>query len=1061
MPPLAPELRRVLERAVIQARDAAEDGARAALTALGIDQPPGRVPPHLSGEQRHLRAGLLARKRSLHTEEHPDGVQPLVEEVAYEAWHRMLFARFLAETGLLMHPKHKVAVTLADCAELAAEEGESDAWALAARYASAMLPGIFRAADPSAQVRFTPERRARLERILADVPADVFTADDALGWVYQFWQTKKKDEVNASGRKIGGEDLPPVTQLFTEHYMVQFLLENSLGAWWAARHPDSPLLRDWAYLRFRDDGTPAAGTFPGWPDRAAEVTVMDPCCGSGHFLVAAFEMLRRMRMAEEGLTEAEAVARVLRENLFGLELDPRCTQIAVFALAFAAWKVVGYDRLPRPVINVACSGLPVQGQKEAWTRLAGDDVRLRTTLERLYDLFKDAPTLGSLINPADAPLQSRLFGADYADVAPLLDKLLAKTARDDPAAAVFGAGAEDAARAADLLARQYVLVATNVPYLARGRQDDILKDFCDNQYAVAKADLATVFIERCHAFCFPGGSYAVVTPQSWLLLGVFRHLRLEMLRGQTFDHVARLGASAFDTIAGHVVNVVLVILTSRTPAQDHLLTGIDATEPHNAAGKAQVLQTGALEVVPQLVMVDNPDARIATNIAPARSYLASYANAFKGLSTGDFGRFVRYFWEISRLGTDWSYLQGSVVESKAYHGREQVIFWEDGRGQLVKSPGAYIKGAQAWGKRGLSVSQMSSLSCTLYTGELFDENAAVIIPLDDDYRAAIWEFCRSREFAQAVRRIDQSVKVTNRTMLKVPFDLEYWQKVADEAGPLPEPHSDDPTQWLFKGHPIGSTAPLQVAVARLLGYRWPQGEWDNLERLEDDDGIVCLPAVAGERPAAERLQALLAAAYGDAWSPGILDRLLADVGYAGKTLSEWLRDTFFSQHCSLFHNRPFIWHIWDGRKDGFAALVNYHKLDTAALDKLSYTYLGQWIALQRHLRESGEAGADGRLVAALELQKKLIAIREGEPPYDIYVRWKPLHAQPIGWAPDLNDGVRLNIRPFVKAGILRSRFTINWNKDRGANPDGSERLNDLHLTNAEKRLKRHEAGVVS
>ncbi|MCZ2109689.1 MAG: BREX-1 system adenine-specific DNA-methyltransferase PglX, partial [Dehalococcoidia bacterium] len=120
--------------------------------------------------------------------------------------------------------------------------------------------------------------------------------------------------------------------------MVRFLLENSLGAWWAARHPDSPLIKEWEYLRFRDDGTPAAGTFDGWPATAAEVTVMDPCCGSGHFLIAAADMLRKMRMEEEGLTEPEASGAVLRDNLFGLELDPRCTQIAAFALAFDSWK---------------------------------------------------------------------------------------------------------------------------------------------------------------------------------------------------------------------------------------------------------------------------------------------------------------------------------------------------------------------------------------------------------------------------------------------------------------------------------------------------------------------------------------------------------------------------------------------------------------------------------------------------------------------------------------------------------------------------------------------------
>ena len=134
--------------------------------------------------------------------------------------------------------------------------------------------------------------------------------------------------------------------------------------------------------------------------------------------------------------------------------------------------------------------------------------------------------------------------------------------------------------------------------------------------------------------------------------------------------------------------------------------------------------------------------------------------------------------------------------------------------------------------------------------------------------------------------------------------------------------------------------------------------------------------------------------------------------------------------------------------------MNYHKLDAANLNRLIYTYLGEWIRAQRAAEESGTPGANARLVAALELQTKLEAIRDGGPPYDIYVRWKPLFGQPIGWNPDLNDGVRLNIRPFVRAGVLRSRVNVNWKKDRGRNADGSERLNDKNPTVAEKRAAR-------
>jgi len=122
------------------------------------------------------------------------------------------------------------------------------------------------------------------------------------------------------------------------------------------------------------------------------------------------------------------------------------------------------------------------------------------------------------------------------------------------------------------------------------------------------------------------------------------------------------------------------------------------------------------------------------------------------------------------------------------------------------------------------------------------------------------------------------------------------------------------------------------------------------------------------------------------------------------------------------------------------------------LEKLTYTYLKDWIDRQADDDRNGIAGASDRLVKAQKLQKKLADILEGEPPYDIFVRWKSLAEQPLGWEPDLNDGVRLNIRPFVEAEVLRvKKPSINWNKDRGTNPDGSERHNDLHYTLAEKR----------
>ena len=1054
MPSLDADLRTILEKAITEARDQAEKAAAVALIVLAVDQP--RPFQAMNKDQRSIRNALREKVRQLGSGDQSAGLPLLIEEVAYAQWHLMLFARFLAGNDLLIHSDEKVQVTLEDCEELARQEGDLNRWMTAARYASSMLPGIFRRDDPSMNLELAPEGRQALENALASIPQPVFTSDDGLGWVYQFWQSKKKKEVSASGRKIEKLDLAAYSQLFTEDYMVRFLLENSLGAWWASRHPDSPIVKRFQYLRYREDGTPASGTFPEWPETAAEITVMDPCCGSGHFLVSAFEMLRQMRMEEEGLTARDAGDAVVRDNLFGLEIDPRCVQIAAFALAFAAWKAGGYRELP--TMNVACSGIAVRGQLERWTRLAGDDTNMQHNLGQLHGLFVNAPDLGSLINPATIPVEERMFAPNFASVAPLLENALEIEKDADPVAAVFGNTALGVARAAELLSRRYTLVATNVPFLTRGKQGDTLKDFIERQHSEAKADLSTAFVQRCQAFTAPGGSQALVTPQNWLFLVTYRELRRQLLTSQEWNLVALLGMAAFSDMNWWAFNTALTVITGKIPSKDHAMSGVDASERKGPAEKSGSLKSSTVVSNEQRLQLGNPDARISLATNTNETLLSDYAHSFQGIATADYPRYGRCFWELPTVSKDWVFQQSTVKATLAYGGREHILLWENGSGSLAKSAQARIQGLGALHKQGVAVSQMNRLPSTLYCGDHFDNNTAVIVPKNPEHLSAIWGYCSSEVFFANIRSIDSAIKVTNGTLLKVPFDLEKWQGVAKESYPygLPNTHSNDPTQWLCQGNLADSSAPLQVAVARLMGYHWPQQKDDASSTLSSSDGIICSAPVAGQEPALERLRCVLAAAYEDSWSVEQQADLLRQVGFDGKGLEAWLRDGFFEQHCKLFHQRPFIWQIWDGRKDGFSALVNYHKLDAANLNRLIYTYLGDWIRTQQAGEETGTGGASGRLVAALKLKKILEAIRDGEPPYDIHVRWKPLHEQPVGWDPDLNDGVRINIRPFATADVLRNKVKVKWGKDRGTNLDGSERINDLHL-GTEEKLNAREA----
>lgn len=1126
MATLSTDNRRLLERTIVDARGLAERAAKAALEALAV----GRAKPdgHMSDDQKAVRNHLRARARQLGDKRAANDtheITHLVRECAYEHWHRMLFARFLAENNLLIEPDAGVAISLDECKELAKDE-KTDLWTLAGRYAQRMLPQIFRAGDPVLQVRLAREHELKLEGYVDGLPIDVFTATDSLGWCYQFWQTDEKKRVNESENKIGADELPAVTQLFTEDYMVDFLLDNTLGAWWAGKmlnrrdaenaESEEELRRKlalpgcpWKYLRFvraeltaeaqrtqssdipaesplRDLSAsavkplwkPAAGTFDGWPKTAKELKCIDPCCGSGHFLVAMFERLVALRMAEERLNKRKAAEAVVRDNIFGLEIDPRCTQIAAFNLAMAAWKFAGYSQLP--VLNLACSGLVPNAPKEEWLQLAEGNDRLQRGMERLYQLFQQAPILGSLIEPHTG--EGDLLCAAAHDLHALLERAL-EAASCNAETHELGVAAQGIAKAAELLSGDFTFVATNVPFLARGKQSDVMMCYANDFFTESKWELATMFIDRCRRLV-PGGSIGLVSPQNWLFSTRFMAFRRSVLAETRPDILARLDSGAFETISGEVVKVTLGCFSERSATELDEIALLDVSSRRGIEAKARGLRDDPLMHSSCRQQLTNPNHRILFSEESISTDMAleKYATCYQGLVTGDAERFVRRFWEVEFDGDCWECFLMAPFSDRHFESRYNVVRWQGGAGELAEYAAAtreklhdmHESGQKHWGKWGVAIGRVTR-KVGLFAGEKFDNSVATVVPKKQEFLPALYAFMRSSAFGEALHLLDQKLSLTNRTILQVEFDSEHWQAAAQKSFPrgLPEPETDDPTQWTFDGRPTVSGHSLCIGVARLLGYSWPRqvssavpvcakATANGLERYMDADGIVCIPSVRGEPGAADRLLALLTAA-------GVKPDC---------DLDDWLRNSFFDEHCKLFHDRPFVWHIWDGRKrDGFHALVNYHKfcgesftaeaqrtqrredqnselraLRASAvqshsgrrlLEKLTHAYLGDWITRQRAEVKDGKEGAEERLAAALALKERLEAIIAGEPPFDLFVRWKPLAKQAIGWEPDINDGVRMNIRPFMAsdlpggkkgAGVLRSAPKIKWTKDRGKEP---------------------------
>jgi len=479
---------------------------------------------------------------------------------------------------------------------------------------------------------------------------------------------------------------------------------------------------------------------------------------------------------------------------------------------------------------------------------------------------------------------------------------------------------------------------------------------------------------------------------------------------------------------------LMIFNNCRSDSRGHFVA--DATHVAEISDKIERISRADLIVNSNTAQLTNPDHRIVFGEQNSGTRLSRYARAFQGISPADTPKYSVRFWELFDIHEPWCRWQGASNQHRFIGGTELLLRY--GR-ELIKDANdgrAYVRSDEYLSRKSIVVSLMRRFCASINYETYIDTNVAAVLPIADSYLLPLWCYLISGQFTSDVRSIDKKVNLTNATVTKVPFELDYWKGIAAEKYPngLPQPCSSDPTQWIFAGHPRGSLNPsatdtegnpmrpglaehpLQVAVARLLGYRWPRQtgsgfidcpaieEPDEIDRasVADSSGIVCLPALAGEPAAAERLRAVLSAAWDSDWREGITRECLAAEDAKATDIDEWLAEEFFEGHCKLFHQTPFVWHIWDGAKGGFSALVNYHRLcepngdGRRVLEKLRDTFLGEWVAEQRRAVAFGETGVEDRLLAAEHLRDQLTKIIVGEPPYDIFVRWKPPNNRSAG-----------------------------------------------------------------
>ena len=660
----------------------------------------------------------------------------------------------------------------------------------------------------------------------------VFTAPDALGWTYQYWNTEEKERVfervrTKKGSKIEGAEIVPATCIYTEPYMVKFLVQNSLGALWLGMHPNSRLADEWEYFVRAADRAPASRK----PVR--DITLLDPACGSGHFLIEAFELFYAMYLEEGSLTDsAEICASILERNLYGIDIDERAVQIAALALVMKV-KEKAEEFVPRRVNLVATNIRLPSGKEhlEAFLQDHPEDGPLKPALLAIFEALAHADELGSLLQieepverelralkatyeTAGSPMEQQALWRQFEKpvqgklpigiatyeqwkqgvLARLREHLDTEAQSSDLGVAFFGEAGAKGVSLVDALSRRYDIVAANPPYMGSKNMGPVLKKHVGRHFASGKRDLYGAFILRCLELAAAGGRVAMVMPQSWMFIRSFAGLRAAedgergVLRTTRIETLAQLGRHAFSE-ADPPSNVVLTIFAVVAPPDVHRVSCFRLSAPLPAEDQAALLR-GALAGTAASICFRPTQRRFQTipqapicYWLPERIFdllggrtVADVASVCQGLATADDARFVRFTWEtppqqwaLPIPRRRWVPFEKGGGYGKWFGHHFWVVEWEHEGARIKATPTPRVQNEQHYFKEGWTYSFMArgSVGFRRYpTGTIFAAGASAgVIGLPDELATAV--NCRLSSYV--VRSISAKIQLNESYVSRIPL----------------------------------------------------------------------------------------------------------------------------------------------------------------------------------------------------------------------------------------------------------------------------------------------------
>lgn len=528
---------------------------------------------------------------------------------------------------------------------------------------------------------------------------------EVIGWLYQFYISEKKDEVFAGMKKakIEPEDIPAATQLFTPHYIVRYLVENSLGRLWMLNRPSSKLIKQMDYY-----------IRPEQPEtdflrirKPEEIKICDPACGSGHMLTYAFDLLYAI-YEEEGYEAAEIPEKILTHNLYGIEIDERAGELAAFALTMnARGKQRRYFRKKiAPNICVLENVHIEDGELKNYMDFVGRDLFV-APLQTILHQFEEADNFGSLIRPT------------VTDVKGILKTLKSKNVSGQLFLSMTHQKVLQALQQADYLSPKYHVVIANPPYMGGKGMNGRLGAWAKKHYPNSKSDLFAMFIERNVDLTKTQGFVAMITMQSWMFLSSFEALRERLLEQETLLSMAHLGTRAFDSIGGEVVSTTAFVLGNTNNPQYkggylRLVEGKSESEKEAAIREAirnpecgwfYYAATSDFNKIPSNPIAYWVSEKLAATFV--EQSLGVFIITEGQNKTANNDKYVRMLWEVSRdkIGKDekWLVYSKGGDYRKWFGNLEHIVDWsEEARLHYRRSSSCRIIAEEFWYKEGVT-----------------------------------------------------------------------------------------------------------------------------------------------------------------------------------------------------------------------------------------------------------------------------------------------------------------------------------------------------------------------